>query len=174
MVLAIECDGASYHSSQTARDRDRLRQDQLQRLGWTFHRIWSTDWFRNKDKETEKTLAAYHAAVSKTDAEVTQDGPPAQERDPQEAPRRRDARPTAPERPPRPPVQRFRNIDEYTQADLQAIVRWIESDTLLRTQDQLLIEVIHDLGFARRGRRIVDAINAAIESERGSTPADRR
>ena len=45
MVLAIECDGARYHSSPTARDRDRLRQDHLERLGWRFHRIWSTDWF---------------------------------------------------------------------------------------------------------------------------------
>ena len=59
MVLAIECDGASYHSSQTARDRDRLRQEQLQRLGWKFHRIWSSDWFRDKQAETERTVAAY-------------------------------------------------------------------------------------------------------------------
>jgi len=44
-VLAIECDGASYHSAQTARDRDRLRQQQLEALGWRFHRICSTDWF---------------------------------------------------------------------------------------------------------------------------------
>lgn len=42
-VLAIECDGATYHSSYTARDRDRLRQQQLENLGWRFHRIWSTD-----------------------------------------------------------------------------------------------------------------------------------
>jgi very-short-patch-repair endonuclease len=46
LVLAIECDGATYHSSQSARDRDRLRQDHLENLGWRFHRIWSTDWFR--------------------------------------------------------------------------------------------------------------------------------
>ncbi len=47
-LLGIECDGASYHSSPTARDRDRLRQQVLERLGWNIHRIWSTDWFRNK------------------------------------------------------------------------------------------------------------------------------
>jgi len=47
-LLGIECDGASYHSSPTARDRDRLRQQMLERLGWKIHRIWSTDWFRNK------------------------------------------------------------------------------------------------------------------------------
>ncbi|HTF62683.1 MAG TPA: AAA domain-containing protein, partial [Edaphobacter sp.] len=45
-VLAIEADGATYHSSCTARDRDRLRQQMLENLGWRFHRIWSTDWFQ--------------------------------------------------------------------------------------------------------------------------------
>jgi REase_MTES_1575 len=44
-VLAIECDGATYHSAPTARDRDRLRQQHLEALGWSFHRIWFTDWF---------------------------------------------------------------------------------------------------------------------------------
>ncbi len=42
-ILAVECDGASYHSCRSARDRDRLRQEVLERLGWKFHRIWSTD-----------------------------------------------------------------------------------------------------------------------------------
>lgn len=50
-LLGIECDGASYHRSPTARDRDRLRQQVLERLGWKIHRIWSTDWFRNKPRQ---------------------------------------------------------------------------------------------------------------------------
>ncbi|WP_447973690.1 AAA domain-containing protein [Nitrospira sp. Kam-Ns4a] len=62
-VLAIECDGASYHSSATARDRDRLRQAHLQRLGWRFHRIWSTDWFYHREQELERAIAAYEEAV---------------------------------------------------------------------------------------------------------------
>jgi very-short-patch-repair endonuclease len=61
-VLAIECDGASYHSARSARDRDRLRQGVLESLGWRFHRIWSTDWFRNPIKETERAVAAIEAA----------------------------------------------------------------------------------------------------------------
>ena len=61
-VLAIECDGASYHSSRSARDRDRLRQEVLESLGWRFHRIWSTDWFRNPGKETERAVAIIEAA----------------------------------------------------------------------------------------------------------------
>jgi very-short-patch-repair endonuclease/DNA polymerase III delta prime subunit len=50
-ILAVECDGATYHSSASARDRDRLRQGVLEGLGWRFHRIWSTDWFRNPASE---------------------------------------------------------------------------------------------------------------------------
>jgi len=67
-VLAIECDGASYHSSPTARDRDRLRQEHLQRLGWRFHRIWSTDWFHRREEEISRAVAAFDEAVQYFDA----------------------------------------------------------------------------------------------------------
>ncbi|MGM9999137.1 MAG: DUF4011 domain-containing protein [Candidatus Bruticola sp.] len=62
-VLAIECDGASYHSSKNARDRDRLRQEILERMGWKFYRIWSTDWFKNKAVEQERLLKAAAEAI---------------------------------------------------------------------------------------------------------------
>lgn len=61
-LLAIECDGASYHSSRSARDRDRLRQGVLEGLGWRFHRIWSTDWFRNPQSEIKRVADAIEAA----------------------------------------------------------------------------------------------------------------
>ena len=61
-VLAVECDGAAYHSSRSARDRDRLRQGVLEGLGWNFHRIWSTDWFRNPQQEITRTVEAIEAA----------------------------------------------------------------------------------------------------------------
>jgi very-short-patch-repair endonuclease len=66
-VLAIECDGATYHSSKNARDRDRLRQAILERMGWKFYRIWSTDWFRNKEVEKERLLTAAIDAVKHPD-----------------------------------------------------------------------------------------------------------
>ncbi|WP_115864978.1 DUF4011 domain-containing protein [Halorussus litoreus] len=50
-LLGIECDGAAYHSSKTARDRDRTRQAVLEDLGWRIHRIWSPDWVANKEEE---------------------------------------------------------------------------------------------------------------------------
>jgi transcription elongation GreA/GreB family factor len=52
-ILGVECDGAAYHSSKSARDRDRLRQEVLEGLGWRFHRIWSTDWFNDPAKQAE-------------------------------------------------------------------------------------------------------------------------
>jgi very-short-patch-repair endonuclease len=76
-VLAIECDGASYHSSYTARDRDRLRQQQLEDLGWRFHRIWSTDWFMRKEDEIKRAMEAFQSAVlyaDKLDAGVIHNG----------------------------------------------------------------------------------------------------
>ena len=57
-ILGIECDGAAYHSSKTARDRDRLRQQVLEQLGWDIYRIWSTDWFKNPKQELEEALDA--------------------------------------------------------------------------------------------------------------------
>ena len=45
-----------YHSSATARDRDRLRQEVLEQLGWKIYRIWSTDWFKNPQKQLEKLV----------------------------------------------------------------------------------------------------------------------
>jgi very-short-patch-repair endonuclease len=55
-LLGIECDGATYHSAKSARDRDRLRQEVLESLGWKLYRIWSTDWFENPDRETQKLV----------------------------------------------------------------------------------------------------------------------
>lgn len=61
-VLGIECDGATYHSSATARDRDRLRQQVLENLGWRIHRIWSTDWIKDPEREMVRLLTVLEEA----------------------------------------------------------------------------------------------------------------
>ena len=61
-LAAIECDGATYHSGFSVRDRDRIRQDILEALGWKdkIYRIWSTDWFYNPRREIEKLIKFLH------------------------------------------------------------------------------------------------------------------
>jgi len=61
-IIGIECDGASYHSAQSARDRDRLRQQVLENIGWKIHRVWSTDWFRNPERELKRLIGAIEKA----------------------------------------------------------------------------------------------------------------
>ena len=63
-IAGIECDGATYHGSPSARDRDRVRQAVLENLGWKIIRVWSTDFFQDPDfamkrvfEELEKLLA---------------------------------------------------------------------------------------------------------------------
>lgn len=56
-LLGVECDGATYHSAKSVRERDRLREEVLRRRGWNIYRIWSTDWFKNRDGEIQRLLA---------------------------------------------------------------------------------------------------------------------
>lgn len=58
-LAGIECDGATYHRSATARDRDLLRERVLRGLGWRIHRVWSTDWWI----DTETAIASLTAAL---------------------------------------------------------------------------------------------------------------
>ncbi len=63
-ALGVECDGLMYHSSKVARDRDRLRQEILERLGWRIHRIWGTAWYRDRDNEERRLKRAIEAALA--------------------------------------------------------------------------------------------------------------
>ena len=63
-VLGIECDGATYHRTTSARERDRLRQQVLEeKMGWRIHRIWSTDWWVDREGETERAVTAIEDAL---------------------------------------------------------------------------------------------------------------
>jgi very-short-patch-repair endonuclease len=64
MILAIEADGLGYRDSASVRDRDRLRKEHLERLGWRVHRLWSTSWFADPEAETARLRAAYESAVA--------------------------------------------------------------------------------------------------------------
>ena len=170
-VLAIECDGASYHSAYTARDRDRLRQEHLEALGWRFHRIWSTDWFQRRDEEIARTVAAFREAVRAADE--TAEPPLAALRAPpvharsayvpaERVPTEEPIAATTKVRGPRPEVTPRAKIADFRPQEIEAVVRWIVSDLRLRTDEEIIDEAVRELGFQRRGVKIVAAIEAAI------------
>jgi len=57
-LCGVECDGATYHRSATARDRDLLREQVLRGLGWEILRIWSTDWWIDREGTSDKVHEA--------------------------------------------------------------------------------------------------------------------
>ncbi|WP_199538696.1 MULTISPECIES: DUF3320 domain-containing protein [unclassified Duganella] len=73
-IAAVECDGATYHGALWARERDRLRRDVLEHLGWRFHRIWSTDWFYHRSAEIERLRVALDDARTSAEAGVKIEG----------------------------------------------------------------------------------------------------
>jgi very-short-patch-repair endonuclease len=161
-VLAVECDGATYHSSPTARDRDRLRQEHLEARGWRFVRIWSTDWFTRRDEEVARVLNAYHRAILLPEADMEPDravhvpalgssssGPVLES--------------TTSQRGQRPAILRNQPITEYSIKQLASLARWIQSDGRLRTDDQLVQAMMADLGFTRRSRRIEATLREGIQ-----------
>lgn len=150
LILAVEADGASYHSTPTARDRDRLRQQVLERRGWRFHRIWSTEWFRNPDSETERVVRAVDEAISGEASTQPPDNLMLS-----------DVDGDGPQRSRKPWFRRGQPITEYSHSQLVSIAKWILSDTFLRTKEDLIAEMMETLGFRRRGGRIVAALDRA-------------
>jgi len=69
-LCGIECDGVAYHASETARDRDRLRQQVLEARGWVIHRVWSTDWFKDRPGQIERLLKLIDATRARAREEA--------------------------------------------------------------------------------------------------------
>ncbi|HEX6098292.1 MAG TPA: DUF3320 domain-containing protein [Thermoanaerobaculia bacterium] len=72
-LVGIECDGAAYHSSRVARDRDRLRQTILEQRRWKIYRVWSTDWIRNRRSTIDRLLNHLHDLLERGTSGATAD-----------------------------------------------------------------------------------------------------
>jgi flagellar biosynthesis GTPase FlhF len=69
-VAGVECDGFSYVSARTARDRDRLRSSVLKSMGWNLYRVWSAEWYKNPEIEGQKLVAFLHSAIRACDEKI--------------------------------------------------------------------------------------------------------
>ena len=173
-VLAAETDGGTYRAGATARERDRLRKEHLVRLSWVVDRIWSTDWFRDPEAEVARIVATWQSACLIADARHaagvgravpawappvagTISPPPA----PPSTPKAKTARPL-----PRPAIEDRAPIADYTDEQLSAIVAWVASDDLLRTDTELREAVADEMGYSRIGPRIRARVDEAIAEHR--------
>ncbi|WP_281433772.1 DUF3320 domain-containing protein [Kocuria flava] len=167
-ALGVECDGYQYHSAPAARDRDRLREQVLQGLGWRLHRIWGTAWYRDRKGEEERLRAAIEKAVREADDTDAGVAPTRLERPQVE---------TAPVEHSSVPSW----STEYVLADVGQRPRWADpaakesrSDLasavqkIAEAEGPVHIDLIHHRlrsawGIGRIGYRVRDNIDAAIE-----------
>ena len=155
-LLAVEADGASYHSGHTARERDRLRQMALEDRGWLFHRIWSTDWFRDPDGEIEKLLIAVRerrGSFQKLTDVIRDDQLELDDED------------EFLERTGEVPVRYIASsIDQYSRSHIEKVVRYILSDGKIYTNDQIVEEAArYWLGLSKLTQRARRTIESEIE-----------
>ena len=163
-VIGVECDGATYHSGRSARDRDRLRHEVLVGLGWRLHRIWSTDWFRNPQREKARLLEAIeHACTSAPSTTAPAPTPPSIVDPPGPAPAepRVAARKVPAYEECRPHVSTHRDLltlNPFEMAELTAFVVKEESPIHAEEVARRIREAFR---LQRTGNRILSKINEA-------------
>jgi hypothetical protein len=175
LLVAVEADGPAYARVASTRDRDRLRVEHLQRLGWTHLRLWTTDVFRDPAREVARVVSVVRAAAARerqrlAGAAGARPGAATDGSDVRWQSVRWDSErpPVAPTALPRvtagerPDVPVGRPIEDYTEAQLDEVVAWIRSDTLSRTDEQVAALARQHLGFVRRAA-VEAALYAAIE-----------
>lgn len=177
-VLGIECDGAAYHSSQAARDRDRLRQEVLTGLGWRLHRIWGTAWYRHRGEEQERLRGVIDAALRGQshgllgDGQASRESGPDIELDEVSLDRIADwAQPYIAASPAGPP----RGIEITQPAALVHLRATIE--TVVEAESPVHIEIVHarireSWGIGRIGANIRDQVDKAIRKSSAVTRDD--
>ena len=174
-ILGVECDGATYHSAYTARDRDRIRQEVLERLGWRIHRVWAPDFVTRHDLEVQRLKNAIETAINS----------------PPQMPQHADEEPEKPETPPAPISPSFPTPNVAQQASKNDWTTYykihvpsfrpprnLQFHDAPRTLSKQLVEIVdnegpihvenatHRLaqtwGLQRVGRRMSEAVDMAI------------
>jgi very-short-patch-repair endonuclease len=160
-LLGVECDGASYHSSATARDRDRLREAVLRDLGWRICRIWSTDWLRDREGQVQRVLLALEKAKQEADSET-------------QTPVRVSAAPPPESRPAPGAVAGaqiatsagtpgYQSINDVPEAALREAVTSVLQTYGATEPGEVVQAVARQLGFKRTGNRIQARIEKCLE-----------
>ena len=159
--LGIECDGATYHSSQTARDRDRIRQSILESLGWRMVRVWSTDWVRDPAKQVNRILAAYEMAIAAAEPQIFVNGTTEEEDV--------DLKPTV-VNVGRPMLPTFSSITDVPNDQIRKTAETVLLHAGATEFEDLIKLTARELGFRRLGPRIRQKLEDQLlrELQRGN------
>jgi very-short-patch-repair endonuclease len=171
-LLAIECDGAGYHSARSARDRDRLRQGVLEGLGWRFHRIWSTEWFRDPVRQLERAVSAIESARQSIAADlplmpqvrsvaapvITRELPDAEASATKAVPAMTYVKVQLPSS-----EALGVSLHEAPPANLAALVKAVVAVESPVHETEVIKRLMMSYGVARAGSRIVENVGAAIQ-----------
>jgi len=148
-LLGVECDGATYHSAATARDRDRLRQAVLEGLGWRLVRVWSSDWIRDREKQVKRILAALKEATNPKSTPAS---------------RELEFKKTPLEKKRTPKLTEYEEIEVVPESALStAILQSLVAFGSMPAED-LTAAVAKQLGFKRTGPKIRDRVIAGINN----------
>jgi very-short-patch-repair endonuclease len=175
-LLGVECDGATYHSSATARDRDRLRQEVLEGLGWRICRVWSTDWLRDREGQVRRVRAALDRAQREDPPLAPRTAPPGRE-DPPPAgrPAQGGAEAATVSAPAGPSYNSIEEVPEFVLREV--LSRLLRAFGATEVSD-LIQAVARELGFMRTGKRIqariVQALEGLIQGGQVCRAADQR
>ena len=177
-MLAVECDGATYHSALWARERDRLRQGVLEGLGWKFHRIWSTDWFQRRPQEIarlqkvlDETRAAASAGISIKGANYGTPQPESSEDKPAPEEPVQDKAIALQRAGPAVPLYKRSELRLNTQLEphevapaslAKVVVRIVQDEGPLH-QEEIARRVASSFGKSKAGKRIVDVTFQALD-----------
>lgn len=154
--LGIECDGANYRSSNTARDRDRIRHSILKGLGWRILRVWSTDWIRNPEAQIQRILAEYQQAGTtplETDLPLAMHSPDFDDLTPEIVEDEESH------------VHSYKKIDDVPSGHIVEIATRILTRNGATNWKELIASVSRDLGFGRTGRNICTGIENVLLDE---------
>jgi very-short-patch-repair endonuclease len=166
MLLAVEADGDTYHHLGSARDRDRLRQEHLERLGWRFHRVWASEWFRDPVAQTAMIVESWEKAMLDAEQDsafslaafslASSPANPAHLPKPQGVVVKRGVRPQFLS------SLRRAKIDDYHDLELAELCSWLLTDRLQVDRDTRIDQAIEELGFLRRTNKMEQRIGNAL------------